>query len=147
MVVAIGCDHAGLSLKKLIIDTFTDIEFKDLGTYSEDSCDYPDYCGAVGESVAGGDSELGVVICGSGVGASISANKVHGIRASLCFNEYMAEMTRKHNDSNVLALGARIIGTDLALSIVKTYFAHEFEGGRHQRRVDKMTAIEDKQCK
>jgi len=145
MKLAISSDHAGLALKKVIIEKFEDIDFDDVGTYSEDSCDYPDYSKLVGEKIQKGEVKAGIVICGSGIGASIAVNKCKGIRAALCFNEYMAEMSKKHNDANVLALGARILGEDVALAIVERWISTEFEGGRHQRRIDKIKQIENEQ--
>ena len=142
MKIPIASDHAGFRLKKIIIDNFKDISFDDCGTNSEESVDYPDYISRVAEQVENGDVEKGIVICGSGIGASIVANKYKNVRASLCFNEYMAEMTRRHNDSNILALGARIIGDDLALAIVDRWLKTSFDGGRHQKRIDKISCIE-----
>ena len=147
MKLVIGSDHAGIGLKKVIVETFNDIDFDDVGTYSTDSCDYPDYSKKVAEKVQSGEVDAGIVICGSGIGASIAVNKCSGIRAALCFNEYMAEMSKRHNNANVLALGARIIGEDVALAIVKRWISSEFEGGRHQRRIDKITMIESKELK
>jgi len=144
MKIAIGSDHAGLKLKNLIMESFEEYDFLDAGTYSEESCDYPDYAEAACMKVINGEAEKGIVICGTGIGISVAANKVKGIRAALCFNEFMAEMSRKHNDANVLALGARVIGEDLALRIVERWFSSDFEGGRHQRRVDKIGKIEEK---
>lgn len=143
----IGCDHAGIDLKMCIIKNLTDIRFDDVGTHSKDSCDYPDFAAAVAEAVAGGKYPAGIVICGSGIGVSMAANKVPGVRAALCCNEYMAEMSRRHNNANVLALGARVIGEDLALAIVRRWIATDFEGGRHERRVGKITSIEEKWCR
>jgi ribose 5-phosphate isomerase B len=142
MKIAIGSDHAGLELKSLIINYFTDINFTDMGTNSKDSCDYPDYISKVGYEVQGKKVDLGIVICGTGIGASISVNKVKGIRGALCFNSFMAEKAKEHNNANVLVLGARIIGTDLAIEIVKKWLAAVFEDGRHQRRIDKIHIIE-----
>lgn len=120
------------------------MEFTDVGTFTEESCDYPDFALSVGRGVAEGTFPLGIVICGSGIGVSISANKVRGVRAALCTNEYMAEMSRRHNDANVLALGARVTGDDLALAIVRRWLGTSFEGGRHARRVGKITEAEEK---
>ncbi len=142
MKIAIGADHAGFRLKNLIKDHFKEHSFVDVGTHSEDSCDYPDFAQLVGEEVAAGRVDAGIVICGTGIGISISANKVKGIRAALCTNEFMAEMSRRHNNANVLALGARVIGDDLALRIVKVWLNTGFDGGRHERRVEKITKIE-----
>ena len=144
MKIIIGSDHAGLRLKEIFKKNIEGIEFTDVGTFSGDSCDYPDFALKVGEGVADGGFPLGIVICGSGIGVSIAANKVRGVRAALCCNEYMAEMSRRHNDANVLALGARIIGEDLALAIVRRWLDTPFEGGRHSRRIGKITAAEEK---
>ncbi len=142
MKIAIGSDHAGVALKALIQKKFPDIEFVDYGTFTEDSVDYPDFAVKVARAVQARSVDRGIAICGTGIGASISANKVRGIRASLCTNGFMAEMTRAHNDSNVLVLGARITGDDLSLDIVKKWLETEFEGGRHERRIDKIAKIE-----
>jgi len=142
MNIVIACDHAGVALKKLIIEHFSEISFDDVGTDSEESCDYPDYISKAGMKIFNKEAESGIVICGTGLGASIVANKFPGIRAALCTNEFMAEMSRRHNNSNVLALGSRVIGSDLALAIVRTWLDTPFEGGRHQRRLDKISALE-----
>ncbi len=143
MKIAIGSDHAGVELKAAIIKEFADINFEDLGPFSDESCDYPDYVSKVAFKVRDGEVDSGIAICGSGIGASIAANKVKGIRAALCFNGYMAEMTKRHNDANVLVLGARIIGLDIAMEIVKRWLEASFEAGRHQRRIDKIAALEE----
>lgn len=142
MKIAIGSDHTGVALKALIQKNFPDIDFIDLGPFKDDSVDYPDYAGKVALAVRNGEADRGIAICGTGIGASITANKVKGIRASLCTNGFMAEMTRAHNDSNVLVLGARITGEDLSLYIVGKWLDTDFEGGRHQRRIDKIAEIE-----
>ena len=146
-MIAIGSDHAGLPLKEEIIKYFNEkaIEFKDYGTYTKESVDYSDYGRKVALSVQRGECEKGIVICGTGIGISIAANKVKGIRASLCTNSYMAKMTRMHNDSNILALGQRVTGVGVALDIVDTWLNTSFEGGRHQRRIDKIKDIENEQ--
>lgn len=143
MKIAIASDHAGFALKKTIIGRFTDIDFDDCGTHSEESCDYPDFISQAAFKVRDGGTDRGIVICGSGIGASIVANKVKGIRCALCFNCYMAEMSRRHNNANILALGSRIIGEDIALRIVEVWLNTEFEGGRHQRRIDKISTLEN----
>ena len=142
-MIGIGSDHAGLPLKDEIIKYLEEkgIEFKDYGTNTSDSVDYSDYGRKVAEAVRDGECERGIVICGTGIGISIAANKVKGIRASLCTNSYMAKMTRLHNDSNVLALGQRVTGVGVALDIVETWLGTKFEGGRHQRRIDKIKSI------
>ena len=146
MKIAIGSDHGGYELKEVIKALLSDegIEYMDLGPENEESVDYPVYGQKVAEAVAGDQAERGIAICGTGVGISIAVNKIPGIRGSLCTNEYMAEMTRRHNDSNVLVLGGRVLGTELAKAIVKKWLYTEFEGGRHQRRLDEITAIEEK---
>ena len=138
MKIAIGCDHGGFELKNEIIKYLEseNYEVKDFGTYSTDSCDYPDISQPVAEAVAAKEFDFGILICGTGIGMSISANKFKGIRASLCSDTYSARMTRKHNDSNILCLGERVVGHGLALDIVDTWLVTEFEGGRHKRRVD-----------
>ena len=143
---AIGSDHGGYALKQEIMKHLTErgIEYRDYGTFSTDSCDYPDYGEAVGRAVASGECERGIVICGTGIGISIAANKVHGVRCALCGDCVSAQMAREHNDANVLALGARVLGPGLALKIVDTFLDAEFQGGRHARRVAKIMALEDK---
>lgn len=145
MIVGIGSDHGGYNLKTTIIEYLKEkkIEYIDFGTNSNDSVDYPDYILQVAKAVQKKKVDKGIVVCGSGVGASLVANKVKGVRAALCTSEYVAKFTRLHNDTNVLALGERVIGVDIALSIVDIWLNTEFEGGRHQRRVDKISAIED----
>lgn len=143
-MIAIGSDHGGYALKQVIISHLADrgIEFRDFGTYSEESCDYPDYGEAVGRAVASGECERGIVVCGTGIGISIAANKVRGVRCALCGDCFSAQMAREHNDANVLALGARVLGAGLALKIVDTFLDSSFAGGRHERRVAKLMAIE-----
>lgn len=143
MKIGIGCDHGGFELKEFLKEEFkdSDIEFKDYGTYDKESVDYPDFGQAVGEAVANGEVDRGIVICGTGIGISIAANKVKGVRCALCEGLFGAKMTRNHNDANVLALGARVTGQDLALEIVKVFLEEEFEGGRHARRVEKLDKI------
>ena len=143
-MIAIGSDHGGFALKQEIIKHLeaAGCACKDYGTYSEESCDYPVYGEAVARAVAAGECERGIVICGTGIGISISANKVRGIRAALCGDCYSAEMTRRHNDANILALGARVLGPGLALKIVDTFLSTEFEGGRHARRIAMISDIE-----
>lgn len=145
MKIAIACDHGGFTLKETVKKSLTEqgFEVSDFGTYSTDSCDYPDFAAPAARSVANGECEKGIVICTTGIGVSIAANKIKGIRCALCTSILQAEMTRKHNDTNVLAIGAGVTGTNLALRIVDTWLGTEFEGGRHQRRVDKITALEN----
>ena len=144
-MIAIGSDHGGFALKQEIMKHLEDrkLEYIDFGTYSSDSCDYPQYGAAVGRAVASGSCERGILICGTGIGISISANKIHGVRAALCGDCFSAEMTRRHNDANIVALGARVVGPGLALKIVDTFLDTEFEGGRHERRVQQMMALEN----
>ena len=141
---AIGSDHGGYALKQEIMKHLSErgIAYRDYGTYSEESCDYPDYGEAVGRAVASGECERGIVVCGTGIGISIAANKVRGVRCALCGDCFSAQMAREHNDANVLALGARVLGTGLALKIVDTFLDTAFAGGRHERRVAKLMAIE-----
>ncbi len=145
MTIAIGSDHAGVELKEKIKNLLTEknIACTDMGTDSSDSVDYPDFAVKVAKSVAGGDCDKGILICGTGIGMSIAANKIKGIRAALCHDVFSAKATREHNNSNILTMGARIIGSDLALEIVKSWLNTEFSKvDRHQRRIDKITAME-----
>lgn len=138
MKIALASDHGGFALKEHVKAHLISrkIEVEDLGTYSEESVDYPDYGKACGEAVAGGKADLGIVVCGTGIGISIAANKVKGIRCGLCTSVEMAHLTKQHNNANVLALGGRTTAPELALQIVDEWLDTEFEGGRHQRRVD-----------
>ncbi len=140
-MIAVGSDHGGFELKQAIMKHLEDRgeKFKDFGTYTADSCDYPDYGKAVAKAVAAGEYEYGILICGTGIGISITANKVHGIRAALCGDCFSAEATRLHNDANILALGGRIVGEGLALKIVDTFLDTPFSGDeRHIRRIQKI---------
>ena len=143
-MIAIACDHGGYALKEQVKAHLAELGYavKDFGTNSLDSCDYPDFAAAAARAVAAGECEKGIVICTTGIGVSIVANKVDGVRCALCGDLLSAEMTRRHNDTNMLAMGAGIIGGNLALAIVDKWLTTEFEGGRHQRRVDKITAVE-----
>ncbi len=147
MKVAIGCDHAGVSMKNGIVPVLDElsIEWEDFGTKDEESVDYPDFGEKVSEAVSSGVADRGILICGTGIGMSIVANKVSGIRAALCQEDYSAKMSRLHNDANVLVLPGRIIDKERAGEIVKTWLTTDFEGGRHQRRLDKIKDIEQKQ--
>lgn len=138
MKIAVAGDHGGFALKEKIAAYLEEAgyEVENLGTYSEDSVDYPEYGRKCAEAVVSGQADRGIVVCGTGIGISIAANKVHGARCALCTSVHMAEMTRRHNDANMLALGGRTTEEGLALEIVKTWLETEFEGGRHQRRVD-----------
>ncbi|MET3576968.1 ribose 5-phosphate isomerase B [Bhargavaea ullalensis] len=144
MKVAISSDHGGNRLRAEIKDLMDEmgIEYEDFGPRDDGSVDYPDYAKPVAERVAAGDFERGIVICGTGIGMSIAANKVKGIRCALCHDVFSAKATRGHNDSNVLAMGERVIGPGLAREIAKTWLEGEFEGGRHQRRIDKLSELE-----
>ena len=136
-MIAIGSDHAGFDLKQEVMRHLTErgLEYRDYGTESKESCDYPVFGERVAKAVASGEAERGIVICGSGIGISIAANKVKGIRCALCTNDYEAELSRRHNNANILAMGGRIIGPDLAKKIVDVYLDTPFDGGRHARRV------------
>ena len=147
MKLAIGSDHGGFRLKEAIKTYLLahDYEVTDFGTESEDSCDYPDFALPVAEAVAKGEYDRGILICGTGIGIGIVANKVKGVRAALCHDTFSAEACRNHNDANILTMGERIVGEVLALKIVETFLNSDFEGGRHQRRVDKIKALEENQ--
>ena len=144
MKIAIGCDHGGYLLKQdiLIWMEENDIEYEDFGCFSTESVDYPIYGEKVARAVASGEYDRGIVICTTGIGISIAANKVKGIRCAHCADPLSAEMTRRHNDANVLALGAGIVGPNLAKRMVEVFLNTEFEGGRHARRVGQLDAIE-----
>lgn len=146
MKIAIACDHGALALKNKVLAHLEQQghEVKDFGTYTTDSCDYPDYAAAAARAVAGGEYEKGIVLCTTGIGISIAANKVHGIRCALLSDVLSAKLTRLHNDTNMMALGAGIVGENLALEIVDTWLGTAFSGdARHQRRIDKMMALEN----
>ena len=145
MKIAIGCDHGALALKNVLIPhpEKQGYEVKDFGTYSLDSCDYPDFAAPAAQAVAGGECEKGIVLCTTGIGVSITANKVKGIRCALLSDVMSARMTREHNDTNMMAMGAAVVGQGLAFEIVKTWLETPFSHGeRHQRRIDKVMAIE-----
>jgi len=146
MKIAIGCDHGGYALKQSVMDHLKELghEIEDLGCYSLDSVDYPQYAKAVGEAVASGAADKGIVVCTTGVGISIAANKVKGIRCALCTDATCARLTREHNDANVLALGGAIVGTHLANDIVDAFINTEFCGlEKHSRRIAQIAAIEE----
>ena len=144
MIIALGSDHGGFALKQAMMEHLREsgTEFKDFGVYCSESADYPDIAVQVAEAVARGEYEKGVLFCGTGVGVSIAANKVHGIRAANCHDVFSAQMSREHNDANILTMGERVIGPGLAAMILDTWLSAEFIGGRHGRRVDKIKAYE-----
>ena len=144
MKIAIGNDHVAVEMKKHITKYLEEKghEIVNFGTDSTERCDYPVYGKKVAEAVASGDCERGILICGTGIGISLAANKVKGIRAAVCSEAYTARLTRQHNDANIIAFGARVVGTVTAEMIVDEFLNTEYEGGRHQRRIDMITAIE-----
>ena len=144
MNVAIGADHAGFFLKEQLMKIFEDsnITILDVGTYDNSSVDYPDFAEKVCDHVVNKKADFGILICGTGLGMSISANKIHGIRAAVVTNEFCAKMARAHNNANVIAIGSRVVGCGLAESIIRTFLDTSFEGGRHQRRIDKVSSLE-----
>ena len=144
MMIAIACDHGGFELKQTVLHFLAqkDIPAQDFGCDGLESCDYPDFGIPAARAVGSGACEMGIVICTTGIGMSMAANKVHGVRCALCSDSLSARLTRQHNNANVLALGAGIVGPNLALEIVETFLTTEFLGGRHQRRVDKVMALE-----
>ena len=144
-MISIACDHGAIALKNHL-KTYLEgkgYEVKDFGTHTTDSCDYPDFAAPAAQAVANGECEKGIVLCTTGIGVSMVANKVKGVRCALCHEAHSAEMTRRHNDANVLAIGAGVTGVNLAERIVDVFLTTEFEGGRHQRRVDKVMAVEE----
>lgn len=144
MRIAIGADHGGFWLKERV-RAFLEAEgheAQDFGTHSEDSVDYPDIAGPVAQAVAAGAFDFGILICGTGIGMSVAANKVRGVRAAVCHEAYTARMARAHNNANILCMGGRVLGEGVALDVVRTFLATPFEGGRHARRVGKVAALE-----
>ena len=144
--IIIGCDHGGLNLKNAVIAHLqaAGVSVEDVGTYTADSCNYPEYADRVCRRIQDGTYTLGILICGTGIGISMAANKIKGIRAALCNDYFSAKYTRLHNDANVICLGGRTIGPGSACELVEVFLNTEFEGGRHQRRVDKVMALERK---
>ena len=144
-MIAIACDHAALEMKQTIMKLMEEmgLEYKDFGTYTEDSCDYPIFASRAANAVVSGECDRGILICGTGIGMSIAANKVKGIRCALCHDTFSAEMTRRHNDSNMLAMGARTTGIEVAKTIAKIWLETPFDGGRHERRVALISDIEN----
>ncbi len=146
MKIAIGNDHAAVELKNHIMKFVEDMGHTvvNFGTDTNDSCDYPEFGEKVGRAVASKECDLGILICGTGIGISIAANKVKGVRAAVCSEAYSARLTRNHNNANIIAFGARVVTTEMAETIVKEFLNAEFEGGRHQKRIDMLTEIENK---
>ncbi len=145
MRVAIGSDQGGFALKQEVIKDLAGrgFEYRDFGSYNEDSVDYPDVAHVVGEAVAAGEFDRGILICGTGIGMAMAANKIHGVRAAQCHDTFSARMSREHNDANILAIGGRVVGPGLALDIVRIWLNTPFSGvDRHARRVDKIMALE-----
>ncbi len=144
-MIAIACDHGGFKLKLAIEKYFEQnrITYRDFGTYDENSCDYADYAKKVALSVKEGESEVGILVCGTGIGMSLAANKVKGIRAAVCSDYFSAKYTRLHNDANILCLGQRVVGEGLALELVDVFLNTKFEGGRHAQRIAKIAQIEE----
>ena len=149
MKIVIGCDHAGYELKEAIKEKLQKEghEINDVGCYSTESVDYPKYGHAVGKAVASGEAERGIAICGTGIGISLVCNKYKGIRCALCTNEFMAKMSRQHNDAQILAFGERVVGLGVALGMIDAFFEEEFAGGRHATRVNGIKEIEEKHFK
>lgn len=149
MKIALGSDHGGYELKEHIKKYLDEknIEYVDFGTYSYESVDYPEFAHKAAIAVVNGECDRGIVCCGTGIGISISANKVPGIRCALCSDCYSAKMSREHNNANMLALGGRVLGRDLAIEIVDIWLNTEFQGGRHERRINKIADIEKKYIK
>ena len=143
-MIALACDHGALELKEAVKRHLEEkkIPYRDFGTNTTDSCDYPDFGAVAARAVASGECDRGIVMCTTGIGISIAANKIHGIRCALLSDLMSARLCRQHNDANMMAMGAGVIGQKLALEIVDVWLGTEFEGGRHQRRIDKMTALE-----
>ena len=143
-MIAVCCDHGGLSLKQEVLRHLEEkgLEYKDFGTNSPESCDYPDIVKPLCQAIQRGECDKGVIICGTGIGISMAANKVKGIRACVCSEPYTAKLSRQHNNTNILAFGARVVGIELAKMIIEEWLNAEFEGGRHQRRVDMIMDIE-----
>ncbi len=147
IMIALASDHVGLELKKKLMTLLDEkgLTYHDYGTYTNERCDYPVYGSKAARAVASGECECGILICGTGVGISLSANKIHGIRCVVCSEPYSAKLSRQHNNTNMLALGARVVGDELARMIVSVWLETPFEGGRHQRRIDQLTELEKKQ--
>lgn len=147
MNISIGCDHGGVNLKPLVVATLESLGHQviDRGTHSADRVDYPDYAAEVCNDIQSGRADAGVLLCGTGLGMSITANKFRGIRATLCHDSFSARFSREHNDSNVLCMGGRLLGPDLAGEVLRVWCATEFEGGRHTRRLERIATLESRQ--
>jgi ribose 5-phosphate isomerase B len=147
MKLAIGADHGGYLLKEVVKNWLDQhgVAYEDFGTFSEASVDYPEIAAKVGHAIVDGKCDRGILVCGTGIGISIAANKIKGIRAAVCADEFCAEYCRRHNNANILCMGGRVLSDELALRMVELYLNTEFEGGRHQRRVDMFTALENEQ--
>ena len=143
-MIALACDHTGLAMKKEIASLLDEmgLAWKDYGTYTEESCDYPVYGSRAARAVVSGECDRGILICGTGVGIGIAASKVKGTRVCTCSDVYTATLSKRHNNSNILTMGARVLGPDLAKTIARAWLEEPFEGGRHQRRIDQIAAIE-----
>lgn len=147
-MIALASDHVGIELKKTIMELLDErgLAYRDYGAYTTERCDYPVYGAAAAQAVASGECERGIICCGTGVGISIAANKIHGIRCIVCSEPYSAKLSRLHNNTNMLSLGSRVVGKDLARMIVEIWLDTPFEGGRHQRRVEQLARLETDQC-
>lgn len=147
--IAIGSDHAGYEAKERAKDVLASLgaEVLDVGTSGSESVDYPDFGAAVGRAVARGEAERGVLICGSGIGISIAANKIAGVRAAVCWNEETARLARQHNDANIICIGARFIEPDLAARMIQTFMETDFDGGRHQQRINKIAKLDEERAR
>lgn len=144
-MIAIACDHAALEMKQLVMKHLEErgLTYKDFGTYTAESCSYPVFGARAAKAVASGECDRGILICGTGIGISLAANKVKGIRCAVCSEPFSAKMSRAHNNANMLAFGARVVGQELAMMIVDAWLDTPFEGGRHQARVDMIMAVEN----
>lgn len=147
-MIALASDHVGLALKKVVMELLDEkgLAYRDFGAYTAERCDYPVYGAAAAQAVASGECDRGIVICGTGVGISLAANKIHGIRCVVCSEPYSAKLSRQHNNTNMLAMGSRVVGDDLARMIAAIWLETPFEGGRHQRRVEQLAELEERQA-
>lgn len=143
-MIAIGCDHGGFELKNILVKYLESegYEYEDVGTFDENSVDYPDIADKLCKKIQNGECEKGILVCGTGIGMNMCANKHKGIRAAQCHDTFTAKMTRQHNNANVLTMGGRVVGSELAKEIVREFLTNEFEGGRHENRVNKMMSME-----